>query len=256
MPSYQGLQYGDSLTLAGIREAVYYEGKVSGSFINANDLNRIINKYYFKVQEVIRAVNENFYLQQATADLQLGSVNDASYTFPDGVVGTAPAYEKVKAIYAAYNPANIAAPLASEFEKANIVDAQQISDPSYTFTKLTALIYGTYFVLLPLPTGSNYPVIDGVKMYYIAEQAPLVNDTDRPKIFPSFHDAIVTGSLIDIFRRKGDKVSRDESLREFNQRLEEVKAYASNHLPPEIGVIEGQETQGGWEYPWFNSSGY
>lgn len=251
MTVYQGLQYGDSTNLAGLREDIYYLGKVNSSFISANDLNRIINKYYAQIQEVIRSVNENFYMVEATADLVIG---DGTYTYPNGN-GTAPTYEKIKSIFAAYRPANIASPLATEYEKVNCIDPIQVSDPSYIFTQPTALLFGTYFVLMPLVTDTTlYPVTGGIKMYYIATQNKLVNDTDMPLIFPSFHDSIVHGSLIDVAQRRGDMQLKKDSLELFTKRIEDIKNYASDHLPQEIGVVEGQENQGGWIYPWGNNN--
>ena len=65
--------------------------------------------------------------------------------------------------------------------------------------------FGNYFVLLPLVTDvTKYPVRDGVKIYYISTQNSLPNATDVPQIFPSFHDAIVTGSLIEVHKRLGN----------------------------------------------------
>jgi len=253
MTAYTGLKYSDTATatLAGLKQDIYYLGKVNASFIADGDLNRIINKYYFQLQEVVRSVNENFYMGEATTDLVVG---DGSYTFPDGT-GTAPAYEKIKSIWAAFEPADITAPLASEYQRVNIVDPDSISDPSYSFTEPTALMYGNYFVLLPLVTDiTKYPVKDGLKMYYITEQNKLTLDVDVPKLFPSFHDAITQGALIDIAERKGDDKLKADSVALFKKRLEEIKAYASSRLPDEVGLVEGQDSMGGWEFPWCKNS--
>ena len=188
----------------------------------------------------------------ATCDLVAG---DGSYTFPDGA-GTAPGYEKIKSIWVAYQPVDITAPLASEYKRVDIIDPDSISDPSYTFNaeQPKAQIFGNYFVLLPLVPAGTPTVTDGVKMYYVMTQDKLILDTDVPKIFPSFHDAIVTGALIDIHHRLGNDDDSAKCKVEFEKRLEEIKAYASAHIPPELGVVEGQDDLGGWAYPWgFNS---
>ena len=255
MTTFAGLQYSDTntATLAGLKQKIYYDGKCNALSVSDGDMNRIINNYYARVQEVIRAVNENFYMVIATTDLVIG---DGSYTFPDGT-GTAPAYEKLKAIYVAFMPANIASPQANEYTRVDIIDPTAISDPSYTFSgdAPKAQIFGTYFVLLPLVTdATKYPVTDGVKTYYIATQDKLVNDTDVPKIFPSFHDAIVIGSLIDIHNRMGNDAASEQAKIDFKARLEEVKAYASDHVPDELGIVEGQDEQGGWDFPFGNQS--
>lgn len=245
--------YGDPSTLQGIREDIYYLGKVNASFISANDLKRIINKYYQKLQVAVRAVNENFYMQEATANLIIG---DGSYTFPDGT-GTAPAYEKIKSIWVAYLPANRAAPLSNEYIRCDIVDPDSISDPEYLFSEEApkALIFGTYFVLLPLVTdATKYPVTDGVKIYYIAQQDALTNDGDIPKIFPDFHDAITQGALIDIAQRKGDDKLKADSVALFDKYIEDIKCYASARIPAELGIVEGQDSLGGWSFPWGNNS--
>jgi hypothetical protein len=117
------------------------------------------------------------------------------------------------------------------------------------------MVFGTYFVLLPLVTdATKYPVTGGVKMYYIAEQNKLINDGDIPKIFPSFHDAIVQGSLIDVATRLGNDKLKQDSIQLFAKRLAEIKSYASARVPDEIGVVEGQDGLGGWDYPFGNSS--
>ena len=248
---YTGMSYGDSSTLQGIREDIYYLGKVNAGFIGANDLNRIINKYYFQLQEVVRQVNENFYMAIATTDLVIG---DGTYTFPDGT-GTAPSYEKLKSLWASFAPANPASPLPTDYQRVIVADPDNITNPAYTFSTPTALVFGTYFELLPLVTDvTKYPVTDGVKIYYIAEQNKLVNDSDVPKIFPSFHNAITAGSLIDICTRTGDDKLKKDSETFFKQRLEDIADYASNRLPLEVSILEGQDQSGGYAYPWGQNS--
>lgn len=235
-----------SSTLQGIKQDLQFLCKFNSSTFTTGDLNRVINKYYLQLQDVVRGVNENFYMAIATTDLVIG---DGSYTFPDGT-GTAPAYNKIKSIWAAFLPANSSSPLATEYMRVNIADPDSISDPAYTFTEPTALMYGTYFVLFPLVTdATKYPVTDGVKMYYVAENNLLVNDTDVPKIFPSFHDAIVHGAAIDIAERLGNEQLKIDSEATFKKRLAELASYASNRLPPEISILEGQDLQGGWDFP-------
>ena len=255
MTIYTGLQYSDTntATLAGLVQDIYYQSKSNASSISAGDMNRIVNKYYAQVQSAIKAVNENFYLFEATTDITIG---DGSVTFPDGT-GTAPAYEKIKSIWVAFNPTVKNAPVASDYTRVQIVDPDSIDDPAYTFSEESpkAIMYGTYFVLLPLVTDATlYPVTDGIKMNYVGTQKSLVNATDVPLIFPGFHDSIVIGSLIDVQARLGNIDASEQAKVDFKARLEDIKAYASDHLPLELGVVEGQERAGGWEYPWgFNS---
>src|ERR1035437_5607770 len=102
------MKYSDttSSTLNGLKQDIYFLGKCNSSSISDGDLNRIINKYYGQLQEVVRAVNENFYMAEATANLIIG---DGTYTFPDGT-GTAPAYEKIKSIWVAFLPKSLTVP--------------------------------------------------------------------------------------------------------------------------------------------------
>lgn len=249
------MQYSDTnaSTLYGIKQDIYFLAKCNSTSIPDGDLNRIINKYYGQLQEVVRSVNENFYMIEATADLVIG---DGSYTFPDGI-GTAPAYEKIKSIWVAYSPENISVPLSLDYTRVDIIDPDSISDPAYTFSQESpkAMMFGTYFVLLPLVTDiTKYPVTDGVKIYYIGELDKLVNDTSVPLIFPSFHDAITQGALIDVHARLGNDVESDKAKVMFHNRLEEIKSYASSRIPDELGIVEGQDRLGGWAFPWgFNS---
>lgn len=253
MTIYTGMSYGDTSTLQGIREDIYFLGHVNASTISNNDLLRIVNKYYGQLQEAVRSVNENFFMGIATADLVIG---DGSYSFPDGT-GTAPPYEKIKSIWVAYQPVDKTTPLASEYKRCDIIDPDSISDPAFDFSAESpkAQIFGNYFVLEPLVTDvTKYPVTDGVKMFYITRQNILSVDTDVPKIFPSFHDAITQGALIDIAKRTGDEKLQADSIKEFAKRIEDIKDYASAHIPEELGIIEGQDTLGGWAFPFgFNS---
>ena len=252
--SYTGLQYSDtsSATLAGLKQDIYFLGKCNSSSISDGDLNRIINKYYAQLQEVVRGVNENFYMVIASTDLVIG---DGTYSFPDGLSGTAPAYEKIKSLWVALQPADITNPLVTEYERVNIIDPDAITDPSYTFTQPTALIFGNYFSLYPILTDTTkYPVTGGVKIYYIATQDKLTNDTDVPKIFPSYHDAITQGALIDIHKRLGDSDASEKAKALFNKRLKDIASYASARIPDEVSIVEGQDAQGGWVYPWGNNS--
>jgi hypothetical protein len=250
------MQYNDTSTLQGIIQDIYFLGKCNGSSVSANNMLRIVNKYYGQLQEAIRSVNENFYMAVATTDLVTG---DGTYSYPDGLNSSAPAYEQVRSIWAAYLPNDSTNPLTTEFQRVNIVDPDAISNPAYTFSNPTALMFGTYFVLLPecsntTANPSLYPVTNGLKMYYIATQDRLVNDTDVPKIFPSFHDAITQGSLIDIAERLGNDKLKADSVLLFKKRLEDIRAFASARIPPEISIVEGQDGQGGWVYPWGQQS--
>lgn len=248
------MQLNDTTNLYGIYQDIFYISHANLDSINYVDLNRIINKYYLQLQEVVRAVNENFYQVSATADLVIG---DGSYTFPDGT-GTAPAYEKIKSIWVAFNPVDKTTPLASEYVRCDIIDPDSISNPAYTFSSESpkAMIFGKYFVLLPLVTDvTKYPVTDGVKMYYIGEQTLLSLATDVPNIFPTFHDAITEGALIDVLYRLGDEAGSKEYEAKFERRLQEIKAYASSRIPPEIGLVEGNtDNAGGWCFPFGNMS--
>ena len=239
-----------AITLDGIKQDIYFIGKCNVNSFPVGDLNRIINKYYGQLQEAVRSVNENFYMVVSTTDLV---ISDGSYMFPDGLSGTGPAYEKLKSIWAAYQPLDIAAPETYEYARVDIIDPDSISDPAFTFSAESpkAKIFGDYFILLPLVTDvTKYPVIKGVKMYYIATQDKLINDTDVPKIFPSFHDAITQGALIDVAARLGNDQLKSDSIALFKKRLEEIKSYASARIPAELGIVEGQDTLGGWAFPW------
>ncbi len=235
---------------------MYYLSKTNSAFFVEGDINRIINKYYSQIQEIIRGVNENFYMIVATTDLV---ISDGAYDFPDGTgSNAAPAYEKVKSIWASYVPADITNPLPTDYVRVDLVDPNQISQPAYTFNsdQPKALVFGDYFVLLPLVTdATKYPVLKGVKIYYIPVLDKLVNDTDVPKIFSTFHDAITQGSLIDVAQRKGDQTLYKSATEAYKKRCEEIATYASNRiLDVQLSVIEGQDAQGGWEFSWGNNS--
>lgn len=240
-------------TLYGIKQDIYFLAHCNNASIPDGDLNRIINKYYLQLQEAVRSVNEDFYLVQAVANLVSG---DGTYSFPDGT-GTAPAYEKMKSIWAAFLPADRNNPQPSEYQRVTIVDPESITDPAYVFSTPTALMYGTYLVLLPLASQipqATFPIINGLKMNYVSSNSLLVNPTDTPLIFSSFHDAITQGALIDVAERLGDKSLKADSIKLFAKRLEDIRSYASAHLPDLAGIVEGQDEAGGWDFPFGQQS--
>lgn len=243
----------DTVTLNGLQQDIYYLSKTTSATFTTGDMNRIINKYYRQLQSDIRNLNEDFYLLVAITNL---IISDGSYSLPDGLSGTAPAYEKIKSILVSLAPANKNIPLKTEFERVQIIQPNSVTDPSYEFTQPTAIMFGDYFVLHPLVTDvTKYPVVGGVKIYYVPVLSDLVNDTDIPKIFPDYHDVIVWGSLIDIAIRLGKTELFTKATSMYKKRREEMKESASNRvLDGQSGVIEGQDTVGGWAFPFGNQS--
>lgn len=239
----------DTVNLIGIKQDLYFQGKFSASTFPQNDLNRIINKYYKIAQEDLRAVNEDFFLVVATSDLALLSSNNGSYSNPDDC-------EKVKSYWVAMTPANINAPLSSEYQRCSVIDANAITDPSYLFTKPTIVNFGTYFKLFPeLTDATKYPVKGGVKIYYIPVQADLVNDVDKPNIFSDYHDVIIAGSLIDIAIRKSDEKLLTSATKTFKDRRAQMKTDAAGRvLDAEVAYVEGQGNAGGWAFPFGKKS--
>lgn len=240
----------DTVNLIGLKQDIYFLGKISSNTYNQNDLNRIINKYYKIVQEDIRAVNEDFFLVSTKADLQLYSYNNGAYTFPTD-------YEKIKSYWAALTPANSSSPLFTEYLRCAVIDANAVTDPSYVFSNPTIVNFGTYFVLYPQLTNATiYPVTGGMKLYYIPVQVDLINDTDTPNVYSDYHDIIVWGSLIDVAIRKGDDKLLKKAQDKFDSRREEMKKdLAGRVLDPEESYVEGQGNSGGWSFPHGNSTG-
>jgi hypothetical protein len=243
------MQLQNSATLNDIKSDMYFNGKFNSSTFPQNDLNRIINKIYKILQEDIRAVNEDFFLVTTKTDLSLQSVAQGSYTIPTD-------YEKIKSIWVATLPSNIAAPLVTEYQKAIIIDANSITDASYAFSNPTVVMFGSYFVLYPFFTDvTKYPVTGGVKMYYIPIQSDLVSDTDTPNIFADYHDVISWGSLIETATRLGDEKLFKKATDRFNERRNEMKRDAAQRvldISPEY--IEGQGSAGGWSFPFGKTS--
>lgn len=239
----------DTVNLIGLKQDLYFQGKFSASTFSQLDLNRIINKYYKIAQEDIRAVNEDFFLVVAKADLALFSTNNGTYSFPLD-------YEKIKSYWAAMTPANISAPLTTEYVRCAVIDANAITDPSYIFTNPTIINFGSYFTLVPsLTDATKYPVIGGMKIYYIPVQVDLVNDVDIPNIFTDYHDVIIWGSLIDIAIRKGDDKLLTTATKKFKDRRAEMKQDAAGRvLDIENSYVEGQGTGADWAFPFGKKS--
>lgn len=247
----------DTLTLNGILQDLYFEGGFTANTFKRNDLLRIVNKYYQQMQSIIRGVNEDFYLIVAVTNLV--TPGDGSYTLPNGNI--APSYEKIKSIWASFNPQNPSAPLVAEYDRVTIIGANQVTNPAYEFSIPTAIMFGNYFILHPLPNNSgvypNFPiVINGVKIYYIPQLATLVNDTDMPNIFPDYHDVITWGALTELAVRLGNATLLATAQQKFKDRGEDLRTYASQRiLDLQAGdVIEGQDASGGWVYPYGQQS--
>ncbi|MCL4405232.1 hypothetical protein M1295_01490 [Patescibacteria group bacterium] len=236
-----------STTLNGIKQDIYFIGKITASTFTTGDLNRIINKYYKQAQAVIRAVNEDFFMEIATATLlaTTGGTYPNEYLFPDD-------YEKIKQIQVAFTPAIITAPVSSEFQILHLVGQESISDPSAAITIPTAIILDNSFFLYPDPSlGSNLklPVTGGVKCFYIKKQADLVNDADVPNIFSDYQDVISWGSLIDIAARLGNQTLLNEALAMFTKRIAEMRSHASQRVLELSSPYTDSQSLGGWAYP-------
>jgi hypothetical protein len=236
----------DTVNLNGILQDIYFIGKINATTFAPNDLLRIINKYYTVAQTDIRSINEDFYGEIATLNLQTntGGTYPNEYTLPTD-------YEKIKQIQAAYNPVNLSSPLATEFQVIKLIGQQQISDPEYVFSEPTAVLYDNSFFLYPIPTQG---VTNGLKLFYIKLQPALALNTDTPNIFADYQDVITWGSLIDIAIRLGNQALFQQANLMFTTRRAEMKKYASGRALEMAGAyIEGQQL-GDWSFPFGNSS--
>ena len=232
----------DTATLNGILQDIYFNGKITASTFSANDLLRIVNKYYKMLQGDLRAVNEDFFVEISTTDIvaNTGGTYPNEYPWPQD-------YEKIKNLLVAMNPVNLSAPLNTEFQRVQIIDANSVTDPSYVFSSPTAQAFADSFLLWPLLPA--YPVRGVMKCFYIPIQPDLAADTDKPNIFADYHDAITWGSLIDIGHRMGRENLQKKAELMFKSRRQEMKDYASSKiLDGQSSVIEGQN-QGNWMFP-------
>jgi hypothetical protein len=241
------MQLNDTTNLNGVLQDIYFNGKITVNTFPANDLLRIVNKYYKIAQSYLRGVSEDFFGEIWTLDLQ----TNTGGTYPNEYILTNTSYEKIKAIYASYSPQNVAAPLwPSEFTQMALITQDQISQPGYAFNTSNpyAIIYDSQsFFIEPLPTVT---VTGGLKVFTIELQADLANATDKPNIFSDYQDVITWGSLIDIAIRKGDDKLFKIASAMFKKRGDELKEYAGGHVPVMAGaIVEGQDAQGGWSYP-------
>ncbi len=235
-----------STTLNGIKQDIQFLGKITVNTFAAGDLNRIINKYYKQAQSVIRAVNEDFFMEIATSNLvaNTGGTYPNEYPLPDD-------YEKIKQIQVAFTPANTSSPLSSEYQILHLIGQESISDPSVAITIPTGIILDNSFFIYPDPSLATtpLPVTNGVKIYYIQKQADLVNDTDVPNIFSDYHDVISWGSLIDIAARLGNQVLLGEASAMFTKRIGEMRSYASQRVLELSSPYADSQSLGGWIYP-------
>ncbi len=235
-----------STTLNGIKQDIYFIAKITVNTFSAGDLNRIINKYYKQAQSIIRAVNEDFFMEIAATNLVTNSGGTYPNEYPLPVD-----YEKVKQIQVAFTPASITLPLNSEFQVLQIVGQESISNPSVAITIPTAIVMDNSFFLYPDPSVTAslvLPVTNGIKIFYIKKQADLVNDGDVPNIFSDYHDVITWGSIVDIALRIGNQTLFSEAMAVYQKRMLEMREYASQRVL-ELGspYIDGQSL-GNWDY--------
>lgn len=233
----------DVTTLNGLKQDLYFIGKFNSGTFQQNDLNRIINKYYQQAQMIIRGVSEDFYAVPTKADLNVGQYQQ--YSWPTD-------YEKIKLISCAMTPNSMSAPLRSEYQTANIVTADQITQPGFSFTSPTIIAYGDYFEVLNnvvATDGISTKVTNGIRMVYIPLLATLSNDTDTPNIFTDYQDVITWGSLIDIAPRLNNDELLVRATQMFEKRKKDLADYASNRIQNMAGeYVEGQTGEGGWDY--------
>ena len=233
-------------TLTGLKQDIYFIGKITASTFTTGDLNRIINKYYKQAQAVIRAVNEDFFMEIATSNLvaNTGGTYPNEYPLPSD-------YEKIKQIQVAFTPASITAPLATEFQVLHLIGQESISDPSVAITIPTAIILDNSFFLYPDPsvtTSLVLPVTGGMKIFYIEKQTDLVNDADVPNIFSDYHDVITWGSLIDIAIRLGKQKLLGDASAMFTKRIAEMRSYASQRVLELSSPYADSQSLGGWDF--------
>jgi len=241
----------DTINLNGLKQSIYYLAKINASTFSQADLNRIINIYYKQAQSAIRGINEDFFMDIATANL----VANTGGTYPNEYPLPAD-YEKIKQIQVAFTPANINNPLSTEYQVLNLIGQESISDPSVAITTPTAVILDNSFMLYPDPSTSTYPlpVTKGIKIFYITKQSDLVNDSDVPNIFSDYHDVIVWGSLIDIAVRLGNPTLLGEASSMFTKRMAEMKSYAGGRVLELSSPYADGQSLGGWIYPHGQSS--
>ena len=227
-----------------IKNNAFFQAKVNTSTYNAITINSIANKYYSKVQDAVRAVNEGYFDRQYVTDYIFG-VN--SYALD-------PSWEKIKQFYVTENPKDKTAPQDYEYVQCPIIHAEQVSDPNYQFSGPTAIIYADYFTVYPFPVDSTlFPITNGLKIIATERLVPLVNDTDTTSTPPDYDDLISIGIAIDLARRQGNQSLLDDLKKEFKDGISEMKAGLSPRTPMESGIIEGQENYGFWNYPYGNS---
>jgi hypothetical protein len=241
----------DTINLNGLKQSIYYLAKINASTFSQADLNRIINIYYKQAQSAIRGINEDFFMDIATANL----VANTGGTYPNEYPLPAD-YEKIKQIQVAFTPANINNPLSTEYQVINLIGQESISDPSVAITTPTAVILDNSFMLYPDPSISNnpLPVTKGIKIFYITKQSDLVNDSDVPNIFSDYHDVIVWGSLIDIAVRLGNPTLLGEASSMFTKRMAEMKEYAGGRVLELSSPYADGQSLGGWDYTHGKSS--
>ena len=236
----------DTTNLVGLLQDIYFNGKINSSTFPANDILRIVNKYYKMAQSEIRAINEDFYGEIYRANLQIntGGTYPNEYLLPTD-------YEKIKQIQVAYSPVDPTNPLDTEFVVVDLIGQGQISAPNYVFSSPTAVLFDNSFFLYPVPTVA---VTNGIKLYGIKTQPDLANATDTPNIFTDYQDVITWGSLIDIAVRKGDSDLFNKATSLYSARTASMKKDASGRAINLGGAyVEGQAL-GGWEFPFGNNS--
>lgn len=234
--------YNDTVTLNGLKQDLYFMGKFNSGTFSQSDLNRIINKYYLQAQTVIRGVNEMFYAVPTKATLAAGS--NQQYSWPTD-------YEKIVFIELALRPASLTAPTRAEYQRATIVTPDQITTPGFTFAGPTVISYGDYFEIMNNVTSQ---VTNGVRMVYIPKQSQMSADSDTPNIFEDYHDVITWGSLIDIAPRLNNTGLLQEASAMYVQRKADLANNASGRILSMAGsYVEGQISEGGWDFPWGGS---
>lgn len=237
--------YNDITTLQGLKQDLYFKAKINSGTYDQNDLNRIINNYYKKVQMAIRSVNEDFYAVPTTANLASGQYGQ--YSWPTDM-------EKIKFIELALSPTNLSAPTRAEYQRATIITSDQRTNNAYAFTAPTVIAYGDYY---EVANNVAAPVTKGIRMVYIPYLASLVNDTDVPNIYPEHQDIIVWGAIMDMAPR----LNNDELLVRATQMYEKGIKAIENNVSSRIqdmagGIVEGQSNEGGWSFPFGNNGGF
>lgn len=205
------------MTLEELRADTHFWLNTTSSEYHNTDLDRSINRWYFKVQSTIIDSMDNWTFNGEWAYTNLVK-DQEEYLFPSDIL-------TIKRVEARYTEGD------NSWVKVNPVEFQAIrgtlSDESSVYSK-TSPIYAKpdekSLIIRPIPDAD---VVEGLRIWFTKEITELSADTDEPVFAENFHRILSLGAALDYIIANQVLEKRDLVKLELNELIDALRRFYS-----------------------------